>query len=122
MVTTRRAPIHARRMLTALGVEILPVESDAAGQVDLAAAMRALAERGLTRICCEGGPHLADALASADLIDVCTILTGPDALPGSPGLPAIGPALGERLADGRLAPVETRRLGPDRAVTYERSH
>lgn len=122
VVTTRRAPVHARRMLTALGVEILQVDADAAGRIDLVAALRALAERGLSRICCEGGPHLADALAQADLIDVCTLITGPITLRGAAGLPAIGPALAGRLADGRLAPVETRLLGPDRAVTYERSH
>ncbi|NEU12072.1 bifunctional diaminohydroxyphosphoribosylaminopyrimidine deaminase/5-amino-6-(5-phosphoribosylamino)uracil reductase RibD [Methylobacterium sp. BTF04] len=122
VITTRRAPIHAKRMLTSLGVEILQVDSEASGRIDLSAALRALGERGLTRICCEGGPHLADALAQADLIDVCTLITGPANLTGSGGLPAIGPCLGERLASGHLAPVETRILGPDRAVTYERSH
>ncbi|WP_264046578.1 bifunctional diaminohydroxyphosphoribosylaminopyrimidine deaminase/5-amino-6-(5-phosphoribosylamino)uracil reductase RibD [Methylobacterium flocculans] len=121
MITTRRAPIHAKRMLASFGVEVIGVESDRSGRIDLAAALQALAERGITRVCCEGGPQLADALAAADLVDVFTRITGPNALGGAGGLPAIGPALAERLASGHLRPVETRTFGPDRAVTYERS-
>jgi diaminohydroxyphosphoribosylaminopyrimidine deaminase/5-amino-6-(5-phosphoribosylamino)uracil reductase len=121
ILTTRRAPVHARRMLASFGVEVIGVDADGAGQVDLQAALRALAERGVTRLCCEGGPHLADALAGADLVDVFTLITGPGSLGESGGLPAIGPVLRERLDDGHLEPVETRILGPDRAVTYERS-
>jgi diaminohydroxyphosphoribosylaminopyrimidine deaminase/5-amino-6-(5-phosphoribosylamino)uracil reductase len=121
VVTTRRAPIHAKRMLASFGVEVIAVDSDRTGRIDLAEALRAMAERGLTRICCEGGPGLADALAEADLVDVFTLITGPNALGGAGGLPAVGPALQERLARGHLRAIETRPLGPDRAVTYERS-
>ncbi|MCJ2047561.1 bifunctional diaminohydroxyphosphoribosylaminopyrimidine deaminase/5-amino-6-(5-phosphoribosylamino)uracil reductase RibD [Methylobacterium sp. J-078] len=121
IVTTRRAPIHAKRMLASFGVEVIAVDSDRTGRIDLAEALRALAERGLTRICCEGGPGLADALAGADLVDVFTLITGPNALGGAGGLPAIGPALQDRLAHGHLRAIETRSLGPDQAVTYERS-
>ncbi|MCJ2035176.1 bifunctional diaminohydroxyphosphoribosylaminopyrimidine deaminase/5-amino-6-(5-phosphoribosylamino)uracil reductase RibD [Methylobacterium sp. J-068] len=121
VVTTRRAPVHAKRMLASFGVEVIGVDSDRAGRIDLSAALRALAERGITRVCCEGGPHLADALAAADLVDVFTLITGPNALNGAGGLPAIGPALADRLANGDLKPIETHHLGPDQAVTYERS-
>ena len=121
VVTTQGAPIHARRMLASFGVEVVGVAADRAGRVDLHAALEALAKRGLTRICSEGGPRLADALAQADLVDVVTIVTGSRALGEGGGLPAIGPHLGERLSSGHLRPVESRDLGPDRAVTYERS-
>jgi len=121
VVTTRHAPAHPKRMLASFGVEVIAVAADAAGRVDLPAALEALAERGLTRLCCEGGPHLADALAHADLVDVCTLITGPTAL-GAGGLPAIGPHLESSLARGHLKPVESRAFGPDHAITYERSH
>lgn len=121
VVTTSGAPAHARRMLASAGVEILSVDADGAGQIDLDAAMRQLCGYGLSRICSEGGPHLGDALAKADLVDVCTLITGPVELGEGGGLPAVGPHLGERLSSGHLRPVETRDLGPDRAVTYERS-
>ncbi|WP_336488548.1 bifunctional diaminohydroxyphosphoribosylaminopyrimidine deaminase/5-amino-6-(5-phosphoribosylamino)uracil reductase RibD [Methylobacterium nigriterrae] len=120
VITTRAAPTHAKRTLTTFGAEVLCMAADAAGRVDLRAALTALAERGITRICSEGGPYLANALAAADLVDVCTLITGPEPL-GGDGLPAVGPALARALGDGRLRAVETLDLGPDRAVTYERS-
>lgn len=121
VVTTRGAPVHAVRMLASAGVEVVSVGSDGAGRIDLRAALERLCDYGLTRICSEGGPCLGDALAQADLIDVCTLVTGSDRLGRAGGLPAVGPHLGERLASGHLRVVETRDFGPDRAVTYERS-
>ncbi|GJD92838.1 bifunctional diaminohydroxyphosphoribosylaminopyrimidine deaminase/5-amino-6-(5-phosphoribosylamino)uracil reductase RibD [Methylobacterium iners] len=121
VMTTRSAPVHTKRMLASFGVEVITVEADPAGRVDLRAALEALAERGLTRICSEGGPRLADALAQADLVDVLTLITGSTSLGEGGGLPAVGPHLGGRIASGHLTAIETRDLGPDRAVTYERS-
>ncbi|SDU74079.1 pyrimidine reductase family protein [Jiangella alkaliphila] len=44
--------------------------------LDVPAAVRALAERGLTRILCEGGPHLLAAIVAADALDeLCYTLT-----------------------------------------------
>jgi riboflavin biosynthesis pyrimidine reductase len=53
-------------------------------QVDLAAAAGRLAERGLTQLLSEGGPHLFGALAAAGLVDevcltVSPLLAGPGA-------------------------------------------
>lgn len=121
VVTTRAAPAHARRMLTSFGVEVILVPSDLSGRIDLRAALAALAEKGFSRICSEGGPQLADALAAADLVDVLTLITARTRLGEEGGLPAVGPHLESRLADGHLREVEVRALGPDRAVTYERA-
>lgn len=120
VLTGRGAPAHARRMLASFGVEIVAVATDGTGRIDLPAALAALAERGLTRICSEGGPALADALAAHDLIDACTLITGPATLGEAGGLPALGPNLARRLADGTLTEAEARVLGPDTAHTYER--
>ena len=70
--------------------------------VDLAAAVAALAERGLTRVLCEGGPHLFSALAAAGVVDeLCLSLTPMLVGPG-PGRIVEGPpwpqeSLGLRL-------------------------
>jgi diaminohydroxyphosphoribosylaminopyrimidine deaminase/5-amino-6-(5-phosphoribosylamino)uracil reductase len=80
-----------------------------------------LGERGLTRLCSEGGPRLAEALARADLIDACTLVTGPVELGPAGGLPALGPVLAEALASDRFREAERSQLGPDAAVTYERN-
>ncbi|MGU3539439.1 bifunctional diaminohydroxyphosphoribosylaminopyrimidine deaminase/5-amino-6-(5-phosphoribosylamino)uracil reductase RibD [Methylobacterium sp. A54F] len=119
VVTTRSAPAHAKRALESLGVTVLRVGADPAGRVDLGQALAALAARGLTRICSEGGPALADALAEADLLDTCTLVTGPALLGAAGGLPAVGPALRARLA-ADFTRTECRRLGPDEASIYER--
>ncbi|KQP05740.1 bifunctional diaminohydroxyphosphoribosylaminopyrimidine deaminase/5-amino-6-(5-phosphoribosylamino)uracil reductase [Methylobacterium sp. Leaf93] len=120
VMTTRSAPIHAKRMLTSFGVETIQVTACSSGRIDLSAALARLAEHGLTRICCEGGPHLADSLAAADLVDVCTLVTGPRAIGGG-GLPAVGEALKARLHEPSFGVTETHAFGPDRSVTYERS-
>jgi riboflavin biosynthesis pyrimidine reductase len=60
--------------------------------VDLAAALSALAERGLGRVICEGGPHLLAQIAGDGLLDelsltISSTLAGPGAgriLAGSP--------------------------------------
>lgn len=120
VLTGRGAPAHARRMLTSFGVELAFVPTDTRGRIDLAAALALLAERGLTRICSEGGPALADALAAHDLIDACTLITGNVTLGEAGGLPALGANLARRLADGAFAEVERWAYGPDTAITYER--
>ena len=55
--------------LVAKGVEVVRVEGRSAGHVDLAAALDMLGAQGLTRIFCEGGPHLAAALIAQKLAD-----------------------------------------------------
>ncbi len=119
VLTTRAAPAHARRALESCTVEVVTVPADAAGRIDLPAALERLGEFGITRLCSEGGPCLAEALAGADLIDAVTLMTGPDEAGPAGGLLALGPALTRRIAGFDVA--EDLVLGQDRAVTYERS-
>lgn len=121
IVCTHAASAEPESRLAATGCEILRAPADEAGRVDLRAALRALAARGLTRLFCEGGPTLADALAAADLVDELVLVTGRDALgrPGLPGLPAVGDRLAAGLA-GRLRVAWEERAGPDAIAVYER--
>ena len=77
--------------------------------VDLAAAIGALRDRGLSRVLCEGGPHLFGDLSAAGLVDelclsLSPMLAGP-APPGyrrhhvrrPPACPHPGPRRGRRL-------------------------
>jgi diaminohydroxyphosphoribosylaminopyrimidine deaminase/5-amino-6-(5-phosphoribosylamino)uracil reductase len=113
------APVPPERALVAMGAEVMRVDTDATGRVDVTAALRLLAERGVTRVFCEGGPSLADALASADLVDEAVILTGPATL-ASAGLPAIGPGL-ERALQARFRRIGAEPAGEDLVETYERT-
>ena len=64
--------------------------------VDLAAAVRELAARGLGRMLCEGGPHLFGDLAAAGLVDeLCLSLSPTLAGPGAARIIA-GPASAAR--------------------------
>ena len=69
--------------------------------VDLAAALDALADRGLRRVLCEGGPHLLGDLAAAGLLDeLCLSLSPTLAGPGASRIIA-GPPSRRSPADAR---------------------
>lgn len=55
-------------------------------EVDLPDAVRQLAERGLTRLLCEGGPQLLTAMLAAGLVDELCLTSTPVLLGGAPGL------------------------------------
>jgi diaminohydroxyphosphoribosylaminopyrimidine deaminase/5-amino-6-(5-phosphoribosylamino)uracil reductase len=96
IVTTAGAPAEAEKKLVERGAEVLRVAADQSGRVALSDALQLLGSRGLTRIFCEGGPGLADALARADLIDNLVLVTGRSAR-GQGDVPALGPALQDRM-------------------------
>jgi diaminohydroxyphosphoribosylaminopyrimidine deaminase / 5-amino-6-(5-phosphoribosylamino)uracil reductase len=96
IITAVGAPVEAERALIERGVEVMRVSADAAGHVALPEALQLLGTRGLTRVFCEGGPGLADALARDDLIDELVLITGRSAR-GEGDIPALGMALQERM-------------------------
>jgi diaminohydroxyphosphoribosylaminopyrimidine deaminase/5-amino-6-(5-phosphoribosylamino)uracil reductase len=62
------------------------------GRLDLAAMLRLLAERGITRLMVEGGPTVAASFVAADLVDEAVLfhsakVLGPDGIDALEGLP-----------------------------------
>lgn len=113
VVAAADAPAGREAALAAAGVTVLRVPRAAKGQgLDLLAALGAIAAQGVTRVLCEGGPTLADALAAVGQVDALELLTGPEPL-GRPGLPAIGPSLARFIDHDphveRTAPVPLGR-------------
>lgn len=97
---------------TAKGATGLPC-SIAAGQVDPASVMQALAAQGITRMFCEGGGLLAASLLSAGLVDALLVFTAGMAMgaEGTPSLAAMGVA---DLADApRFQLAQVQRVGDD---------
>ena len=85
------------------------VEVDAApGGVDLAEALRALADEGFTRVFAEGGAEVAASLVAGDLVDEVVIFRAPVVV-GPDGVRALGRhgALGDR-AQPALPPGRDR--------------
>jgi 5-amino-6-(5-phosphoribosylamino)uracil reductase len=74
VLTTEAAPLSRRADLTAAGAEVVITGED---HVDLDRALGALAERGLRRVCCEGGPRLFGELIAADLVDQLCLTVAP---------------------------------------------
>ncbi len=93
--------------------EAIPVGRAADGGLDLSAALRALGERGVTRVLCEGGGRLAAALVRAGLADEIVWVSA-GALIGAEGAPALGPLALAALADApRFRLVEQVQAGGD---------
>lgn len=92
----------------------------AADGLDPAALLRALGERGLTRVLCEGGGRLAAALLRAGLVDRLEVHSAGLAL-GAEGLAGVGPLRLERLGDApRFDLIASRRHGVDLVSVWSR--
>jgi diaminohydroxyphosphoribosylaminopyrimidine deaminase / 5-amino-6-(5-phosphoribosylamino)uracil reductase len=117
IVTTVAAPVEAEKALTAHGVEVLRVAADESGRVLLPEALQLLGTRGITRVFCEGGPELADALAEADLVDELVLVTGRSAR-GQGDVPALGPSLQDFM--DLLDCWAEEQIGPDLFMFWER--
>ena len=88
LLTTERARPADIDRVRALGVEVAVVAADDAGLVDVQAALRHLAARGMRRVLAEGGPRLATALLRRGLVDEL-FLTLTVRLSGDPAAPRI---------------------------------
>ncbi len=77
IATTAKAPAAALARLSATPAEVLLIDSDTTGGVDLRALMAHLAARGCNQLLAECGPTLAGALIAADLVDELVIYLAP---------------------------------------------
>ena len=113
------APQAARAAWAATGASLIEVAT-LSGHLDLRAALQALAERGLTRVFCEGGADLAAALIRARLVDELAQFTA-GRLIGAEGRGSLGPLGLAALSEApRLTLTETRALGPDTLSLWRR--
>ena len=87
VLTCAAAPAELRSRLAEVGE--VRVVGDA--RVDVAAAVAALVDHGLTRILTEGGPHLLGTLAAAGLIDELAVSYSPTLSAGDSGRIIEGP-------------------------------
>ena len=100
------------------GVEIIDCDTTAAGGIDPAAALAALAGRGITRLLIEGGAAVATSFLAAGLVDRVAWFRAASLI-GGDGLPAIAgldiETLPQRL---RLEPLSVVPAGDDVLETY----
>ena len=92
------APAGRRAALKDLGVETVEVAPRDGGRLDMADALRRLAEGGITRLLCEGGGKLAAALLAGGLVDEIALFTAGRVI-GGDGVPGVGAFGLDRLAE-----------------------
>ena len=90
VLTCESAPRDQQEAWTAAGAEVIVAGED---EVDLAVAVRALADRGMRRIDCEGGPHLFGALLAAGVVDELRLTVSPLLVSGGASRIAAGTPL-----------------------------
>jgi riboflavin-specific deaminase-like protein len=74
VVTCESAPVERRKALADAGADVVVTGQDT---VDVRALLAELGERGLRRVCCEGGPTLFGELIVTDLVDQLCLTIAP---------------------------------------------
>ena len=118
VLTFRSADPGRRARFLANRVTLIDVDDDGEGQIDLAAALRALGARGITRLLVEGGARLAAAFFRARLIDRVVWVHAPLVI-GGEGIPAIAGLDLAALADApAFERLSTETIGDDVLTTF----
>jgi diaminohydroxyphosphoribosylaminopyrimidine deaminase/5-amino-6-(5-phosphoribosylamino)uracil reductase len=116
---TSASPI-AEDILKAKGVEVFRVDATD-GRLDLHQVVKALAERGITRLMVEGGPIVAASFLAADLVDEAVLFRSPNEI-GLTGIDVLeGVPLSALTQSPQLTRVATEAIGHDTLTTYERA-
>jgi diaminohydroxyphosphoribosylaminopyrimidine deaminase/5-amino-6-(5-phosphoribosylamino)uracil reductase len=122
LIASETAEAAAAMRLGAAGAQVirLPPTAVAPG-LDLAAALRALSERGITRLLVEGGSRIASSFVAADLVDEAWLLRGPDAV-GADGIAALqGLPLTSVTQSTSYRARASEALGNDTLTIFERA-
>jgi diaminohydroxyphosphoribosylaminopyrimidine deaminase/5-amino-6-(5-phosphoribosylamino)uracil reductase len=117
------APAGARERFRPLEevADVVFVGAADARALDLHAALRALRERGITTVLCEGGPTLAGRLLERGLVQRVTWFIAPRFLRTPEAVPVLAGADLSRAADGwRFDRVE--RVGEDMLISARVDH
>ena len=101
------------------GAELIPVDVKD-GQLDPAAVLKALGQRGVTRVFCEGGGTLAASFLNGGFVDDLVLMSAGKII-GAEGMPSIGPLGLDRLAQSpAFALVRTEVVGGDVMQVWRR--
>ncbi len=118
VLTLPSADPARRRSLLAAGATVIDAVPDREGYIDLAGALAALGERGLTRLLVEGGAGLAAALLNAGLVDRLAWFHAPLVI-GGDGTPASAALALPALAQApRFVRVSMQTVGDDALTIF----
>lgn len=112
VATTRAAPKAWRDTIAAGGAFVIDCEQETPG-LNLEQLLRALGQRGILSLWVEGGGTLLGSLFDGELVDEVWAFLAPRIIGGS-GMPAVGGAGFERVADAHvLRDLSVERIGDD---------
>jgi diaminohydroxyphosphoribosylaminopyrimidine deaminase/5-amino-6-(5-phosphoribosylamino)uracil reductase len=123
VMTSSLAEAPAAMKLGAAGAHVMRVATTTTPPpgLDLPGVLRALAEKGITRLLVEGGARVASAFVSADLVDEVWLLRGPDAV-GADGVAALEALPLSALTGSPAFKVRASEVLQDDTLTiYERT-
>jgi len=121
VMTSELAEAPAAAKLGATGAQVIRMPTRTPSGLDLAAVLRALGEKGITRLMVEGGSRVAGSFVAAGLVDEAWLLRGPDAI-GAGGVKALNALPLAAITQSpafRVRASET--LGEDTLTIYERA-
>jgi diaminohydroxyphosphoribosylaminopyrimidine deaminase / 5-amino-6-(5-phosphoribosylamino)uracil reductase len=120
VVTSNLAEAPAAARLGSAGAQVIRLASTSAAGLDLTEMLRAVAERGVTRLLVEGGSRVASSFVAADLVDEFWLLRGADTI-GADGVAALAALpLGAITGSPGLRVRGSESLGPDTLTIYGR--
>jgi diaminohydroxyphosphoribosylaminopyrimidine deaminase / 5-amino-6-(5-phosphoribosylamino)uracil reductase len=120
VVASELADAPAAARLGAAGAQLLRIAPTSGPGLDLKAALRALSDKGITRLMVEGGSRVASSFVATDLVDEVWLLRGPEAI-GGDGIAALDALpLSEITQSPRLKLRASETLGNDTLTIYER--
>lgn len=116
VITGEDASSERTGELSEMGVEVIAVPRES-GNLDLDAAMLALASKGIQSLLIEGGGETAGRFLDMDLLDEVNIFLSPIIIGGRDAVPMIGGEGVARLLDAKqLSNMRTQFIGPDLLV------
>jgi diaminohydroxyphosphoribosylaminopyrimidine deaminase / 5-amino-6-(5-phosphoribosylamino)uracil reductase len=107
--------------LRELPAHVIRVRRGPDGHVDLEAALRALAGRGLHRILVEGGGLVHRALLDRGLVDTLELFVAPILVPGGRSFVG-GEAIASLAGATRMELQEVEAVGPDAHLVFHLTH
>jgi diaminohydroxyphosphoribosylaminopyrimidine deaminase / 5-amino-6-(5-phosphoribosylamino)uracil reductase len=121
VVASELADAPAAARLGAAGAQVIRIPPAPGPGLDLPAVLRALAEKGITRLMVEGGSRVASSFVAAGLVDEIWLLRAPGTI-GPDGVAALDALpLSEITQSPRFALRASETLGNDTLSVYERA-
>ncbi len=113
------ADLTRRQRLIQAGVEMLAVDADSHGHLNLRSALQQLGHRGMTNVLVEGGPRLMASLLAANLADEIHVYIAPMILGDAQARHAVEGQLLRRLTHTRPGEIlAMQQLGSDIHIVF----